>query len=402
MAEIAVFDQILNHFLSHQLFHPNHHGSLPGHSTATALIQIFDYCLEAAEKQELTAVCLLDQSASYDLICHKTLEEKLKLYSFSDAAIDWVMSNLGGRTQCVQVESRISEQLPCGDFGIPQGSVLAGLLHVIFCNDFPACHQEAEAVLYVDDDSDTVSDCDPKVLKDKIETEAGLSVEWLKDNRLCVAADKSKLLIIGTPQLKLSKLNQADKMNINVDGKIIEESSSEKILGIIVNNTLTWKNHLYGDNDNPGLIPQLSKRVGMLRRLSKHIDKKQLKEFTSGIFYSKLNYCLPVFGNVFGVEKYKENNRRYMSFTVKDNNKIQTLQNEVNRLLLDADPLTPTADLLRLTNSLSVHQLTAYQTAAWTHKVIQSGKPVHISNKIKPRQTNLSLRHGGGVLSIPQ
>ena len=58
---------------------------------------------------------------------------------------------------------------------------------------------------------------------------------------------------------------------------------------------------------------------------------------------------------------------------------------------------------LRLISSdLPTLCLSAYQTAVLTHKVIQSGKPVHISNKIKPRQTNLSLRHGGGVLSLPQ
>ena len=117
------------------------------------------------------------------------------------------------------------------------------------------------------------------------------------------------------------------------------------------------QNHLYGDANNLGLISQLSKRVGMVKMLSKYMNKTRLKEFICGMFYSKLSYCLPVFGNVFGMEKYKEQNRRYMSFTVKDNNRLQILQNKVNRLLLDADPLTPTADLLQLTNSLSIHQI---------------------------------------------
>ena len=102
LAELVVFEQILNNFLSNDLIHPNHHGSLSGHSSATAPIQIFDLCLEAAEKQELSAVCLLDQSATYDLVCHQTLKEKLRLYSFTDSTIDWVMSYLGDRTQCVQ------------------------------------------------------------------------------------------------------------------------------------------------------------------------------------------------------------------------------------------------------------------------------------------------------------
>ena len=77
LVELAAFYQILDHFKTNQLFHPNHHGSLPHHSTSTALIQIFDYCLEAAESQQLTAMCLIDQSCAYDLLCHQTLREKL-------------------------------------------------------------------------------------------------------------------------------------------------------------------------------------------------------------------------------------------------------------------------------------------------------------------------------------
>ena len=114
------------------------------------------------------------------------MKSKLHLYKFDDTAIEWIMSFLGNRTQYVQVESQVSEQLLCGECGAPQGSVLAGILHVINSNDFPACHEEGEAVVYVDDDMDHVSDSDPQVLRYKIEKEGKLSVQWLTDNKLFV------------------------------------------------------------------------------------------------------------------------------------------------------------------------------------------------------------------------
>ena len=83
-------------------------------------------------------------------------------------------------------------------------------------------------------------------------------------------------------------------MKISVDGKEVLESSSEKLLGLVINNTLTWKNHLYGDEENVGLVPQLGQRLGMLRKLSSFMSKEKLKYFSCGIFYSKLSYCLPV------------------------------------------------------------------------------------------------------------
>ena len=112
----------LEHFLSNNLFHPNHHDSLVNHSTATAIIQLVDMCFEAADSGDLAALCLLDQSAAYDLLCHKGIKEKLHLYNFNKSSIDWVMSYLSDRTQLVQVESRTRSTLDCGDTGVPQGS----------------------------------------------------------------------------------------------------------------------------------------------------------------------------------------------------------------------------------------------------------------------------------------
>ena len=97
-----------------------------------------------------------------------------------------------------------------GDFH--KGSVLAGLLHIISSNDFPDCHEEGKAVFYVDNDTDHVSDDDPGALQKKIEKEARLSVQWLTDNKLCVAPNKSKLLIAGTQQLHTSTRPEVSKL----------------------------------------------------------------------------------------------------------------------------------------------------------------------------------------------
>ena len=194
------------------------------------------------------------------------------------------MSYLSGRHQQVVVESKISDPILCEDDGVPQGSVLGGLFHVINSNDFPACHQEGEAVVYVDDDSDTVHAAEPEQLKNLIQKEAENSAMWLSDNGLCVAGDKSKLLVVGTRQRRKQKLN--NKMSINVDGQEIVETESEKLLGVIINNELTWKNHLHGDDSNEGLITQLSKRIGILKKLSTRMSQKDLNSL-------QLEYSIP-------------------------------------------------------------------------------------------------------------
>ena len=366
LAEYAVYEQVVEHFTANKLFHPNHHGSLANHSTATALIQLVDMWIEAAENKELAAALLLDQSAAYDLIDHIILIEKLKLYNFDSRTIQWFQSYLGGRSQIVQVESKKSDPIELGDNAVPQGSILGGLLFIIFSNDFPDSCQEGESVIYVDDDTDVATDADPVALQNKIQRESERSSNWLKDNRMCVAGEKSKLLLIGTKELKRNRVT--DTMEILVDNKTVTETPSEKLLGLIINSNMTWKDHLHGeewrqDGQNaPGLIPQLAQRVGILRKIAKYMSRKRLKTFASGIFYSKLNYCLPVFGNVFGLDSYRDENSRSVAFTREDNRKIQMLQNCVMRLLSGLGTETPTSNFLLETRSLSVQKIVAFQT----------------------------------------
>ena len=94
-------------------------------------------------------------------------------------------------------------------------------------------------MVFVDDDTDVVHG-----------SEADHSSNLLKNNRMCVAGEKSKLLIIGTRQLKASKV--VEPMEIEKDVKKVQETRSEKLLGILVNDSLTWHEHLYGETWREG------------------------------------------------------------------------------------------------------------------------------------------------------
>ena len=63
---------------------------------------------------------------------------------------------------------------------------------------------------------------------------------------MVVAGQKSKLIVVGTGKQRKRKLGN-QKISIIVDGQTISESQSERLLGVVINNNMTWKNHLYGD-----------------------------------------------------------------------------------------------------------------------------------------------------------
>ena len=119
---------------------------------------------------------------------------------------------------------------------------------------------------------------------------------------MITSGDKTKLLIIGTKANRYRKLEEINfNMDISVCDETVSESISEKLLGLIVNNTLTWKDHLFGNEENSGLIKELSKRIGILKKLRKYIPDKKFKQIVSGIFTSKLIYCMTVWGKVWNL-----------------------------------------------------------------------------------------------------
>ena len=405
LTERAICYQIIEHFMINDLLHGNHHGGIPDHSTATALIQVYDMILSAAEERKLSALLLLDQTAAYDLLDHEILLKKLRLYSFDDNSISWISSYLSERSQSVQIESKLSPSLDLFDYGAPQGSLLGGLLFIINENDFPGCRLEGESVLYVDDDSDLVADEDPNILINKIQREADASCDWLRDNRMCVSGEKSKLLILGTEELKRARIGP-QKFSIYVDGKNVEQTISEKLLGVIISSNLSWKEHIYGEkwrtgNVHPrGLLSALSKRVGILKKLSKYCSRSKLCLLAEGIFYSKLRYCLPLFTTTWDLDKQKDKNSRFTNFTKEDNRKLQVLQNQLCRLLLYKHNLyekqnIPTRELLLQCNQLS--KLGVHTTLMMIKKTLLSGKPKYIHNKLKKNDTRGT--RSGAVLS---
>ena len=365
--------------------------------------------LQAAKEKKLTAALLLDQSAAYDLLDHSILLKKLAVYNFDENSIKWFHSYLSERSQAVQVETKQSPLENLKDHGAPQGSVLGGLLFIINENDFPACRVEGDSVLFVDDDTDCVSDADPDCLVEKIQHEADNSCDWLRDNRMCVAGEKSKFVIVGTKELKKIRCENRE-LSILVDGKEVKETRSEKLLGVIINSKMTWREHLHGENwrtdkNSPGLIPQLSQRLGILRKLSAVASKKKLRMIAEGIFYSKLSYCLPLFANTWGLDPYKVGESRYSSFTKEDNRRLQVLQNQVARLMVHKKDLKgrlnmPTKELLNLSGDLSVHQQGALRTVTLVKKIMLTQKPSYLAQRLQ--MANQRGTRAGAALSQEQ
>ena len=154
------------------------------------------------------------------------------------------------------------------------------------------------------------------------------------------------------------KLNNSVK-SVVVNGETNEELVSEKLLGIVVNHSCNWKNHLYGDTEHIWLLKELLQRVGMLRRLRYYIPNQKFRQIVNGVYTSKQVYWLTVFGGLWGLPGTSMDEDRRNN-TKEDMRKMQVLQNSDMRIMSRSKYETPTITLLKKTNQLSIHQLVAY------------------------------------------
>ena len=138
----AVFSQLVQYLEENGLIHPNLHGSRAGHSTATALTQMYDTGVEQVEDGKMVGVLICDQSAAFDLCDHYLLVEKLRLMGLDEQTLTWIWSYLSGRKQSCMIDGQLSAPLELPPCGVPQGSIGGPLLWLVFTCDQPDAFHE--------------------------------------------------------------------------------------------------------------------------------------------------------------------------------------------------------------------------------------------------------------------
>ena len=116
-----MLSQLLAHLEANNLCNRFQSAYRAGHSTETVLLRVVNDILSALDKNKLSVLLLLDNSAAFDIIDHKILFSRLQnVFGIRSTALQWFHSYLLDRKQYVSVNGHTSSSLPL-DFGVPQG-----------------------------------------------------------------------------------------------------------------------------------------------------------------------------------------------------------------------------------------------------------------------------------------
>ena len=265
--------------------------------------------------------------------------------------------------------------------------------------------QGSQSVCYVDDETEQVRDSCPHRLQEKIQHRINIMTGWLADNKMIVSPAKTKLIVSANKELRAKALNNIS-ITVNVSGNIIKQTPSEKLLGVVISEDLTWAPYLWGetwreeDKNWPGLVPTLTRRLSLLKYLARLSSKEKMRQFIPGLFTSKLRYALPLVGTIWGIQYYTSREPTKYAMTKADLMTLQTLQRQA-AILINPPTHTPdhrsTSSILDEVGWPSVNQLIALTTLTILLRTLQTGRPRDLAreviflNNTRTRQTSLKI-----------
>lgn len=278
----------LNKFLNlHKLIGISQSGFREKHSCETALLKIIDDWMKSIDNGYLIGSVFLDLRKAFDLVNHSVLIDKLFIYGLSQSSLSWFKSYLMGRQQSTFAIGTMSAPLPI-TCGVPQGSIIGPLLFIIYMNDMVQCLRNCSADMYADDTTFYLKEKSTNVLNTKIEEDMDNVSKWCRNNKMVINGNKTKSMLVGSKQ-RLSSLPNA-KLSIAIDGTPIQNVYCEKMLGVKIDNTLSW-------NDQIDYICKIiTTRLALLRRIKPYIDNTVSILYYTGYILPILDYCSTVWG----------------------------------------------------------------------------------------------------------
>lgn len=252
LCETLIYEKILNHCEEQKLLSDDQFGFRAKLSTNHALSTLMHDVSMALNNRKPTICVALDCEKAFDSVWIEALIYKMNyLYGFHEHICRLIFSYLTNRQISVKIENIYSNDRRV-DTGVPQGSILAPLLFILFLTDLPNPPNTIpnnciiRKILFADDILIYGSGWSPFTIQAKINNYLSVIANFLHRWKISLNNDKCEYLTFIGRYNSLSPKTRSNlkKIKIKIDDLAIKKVDSLKYLGIILNKNAKYHKHI--------------------------------------------------------------------------------------------------------------------------------------------------------------
>ena len=267
----------------------------------------------------------------------------------------WIKSYLSNRNQFVAIGDTSSDHKYI-KMGVPQGSTLGPLLFILYINDMSNSLSDLNTVHFADDSTlHKAFDKDTNI-SPQINTELLAINNWLISNKLYLNIEKTKYMIFSIK-------DKPPDLSLNIGSSTIQRTQVQKFLGVYIDDKITFDEH------TDKTATQISRSVGVIRRMNLFVPRSVLKQLFYAFIYSKFTYAITCYGSAY-------------------QNQTQRLKNLVNRALkIVFNVTTLDQDLLKRENIFDFDLSYKYFCSINMYRILCLNNHQTLATKINSFQT---------------
>ena len=198
--------------------------------------------------------------------------------------------------------------------------------------------------MYADDTVIHYSSKSVKSIETKLNEDLLNVHKWFADNLLSLKEKKSKFMLIGGHQ----RLKSCSAVSICINGSTLERVDTFKCLGIIVNQNMTWSDHI------ESVVAKANQRIGLLKGVKHLLPRHARITLYNALILPILDYADIVWGDKDNITLMKM---------------LQIVQNKAAKIILDLPMYASSTGALRTLKFKPLDERRFYHRCLLVHKI---------------------------------
>lgn len=240
-----ILEAVIAERLSHAvetcgLLPANHFGARKRRSTEQALLLLQEHIYKAWRARKVLSLISFDVKGAYNGVFKDRLLQRLKARGIPEPLVKWIDAFCSKRTATIAVNGFTSGRQELPQAGLPQGSPLSPVLFLFFNADLVQHKIDANggAIAFVDDYTAWVTGPSAESNRTGIQAIIDKALDWEKRSGAQFEGEKTAIIHFTRNMERFSE------QPFSVKGEVVKPKESAKILGVVMDRELRYKQHI--------------------------------------------------------------------------------------------------------------------------------------------------------------